>query len=118
MATEKENDSVQIKVTTRHGHLSEENQAVIREKVGRLVNHFDRLMMIEAVVDIKDEEKVVELQVSAEHKHDFVATERCKDLMSAVDKALDKVDQQVRKYKEKIQDRRRTPPMSGDGNHK
>jgi putative sigma-54 modulation protein len=108
---------VQIKVTTRHGQLSEEHQNMIREKVSRLVHHFPRLMMIEAVVDVKDEEKLVELQVSAEHKHDFVATERHKDLFTAVDAVLDKVDHQVRKYKEKIQDHRRTPPMSGDNNH-
>lgn len=107
---------MQIKVTTRHGQLSDEHQTLIREKVGRLVNHFPRLMMIEAIVDVKDDEKIVELQVSAEHKHDFVATERSKDLLTAVDLVLDKVDQQVRKYKEKIQNHRRTPPMGGEEN--
>lgn len=107
---------MQIKVTTRHGQLSDEHQQIIRDKVGRLVNHFPRLMMIEAVVDVKDDEKIVELQVSAEHKHDFVATERNKDLLTAVDLVLDKLDQQVRKYKSKIQDHRRTPPMGGEPN--
>jgi putative sigma-54 modulation protein len=109
---------VQIKVTTRHGQLSEEHQQIIREKVNRLIHHFPRLMMIEAVVDLKDDEKIVELQVSAEHKHDFVATERNKDLLTAVDLVLDKLDHQVRKYKDKIQDHRHTPPMSGEANHK
>jgi ribosome-associated translation inhibitor RaiA len=46
-------------------------------------------MMIEAIVDVKDDEKIVELQVSAEHKHDFVATERSKDLLTAVDLVLE-----------------------------
>ena len=58
---------MQIKVTTRHGQLSDEHQEIIREKVGRLIHHFPRLMMIEAIVDVKDDEKIVELQVSAEH---------------------------------------------------
>ncbi len=109
---------MQIKVTTRHGHLSDEHKAIIEEKVGRLLHHFPRLMMIEAIVDVKDDEKIVELQVSAEHKHDFVATERNKDLFTAVDLVLDKLDHQVRKYKDKIQDHRHTPPMGGEANHK
>lgn len=109
---------MQVKVTTRHGHLSDEHQETIRDKVSRLQNHFPRLMMIEAIVDVKDDDKVVELLVSAEHKHDFVATERNKDLFAAVDLVLDKLDHQIRKYKEKIQNHRRTPPMGGEGNHK
>ena len=108
---------MQIKVTTRHGQLSDEHQAIIRDKVSRLLHHFPRLMMIEAIVDVKDDEKVVELQVSAEHKHDFVATERNKDLLTAVDLVLDKLDHQVRKDKDKIQDHRHTPPMGGEANH-
>ena len=110
-------DSVQVKVTTRHGHLSEEHQEMIRTKVDRLIHHFPRLMMIEAVVDVKDDMKSVELLVSAEHKHDFVAREQNKELFAAVDLVVDKLDQQVRKYKEKIQDHRRTPPMGGEANH-
>jgi putative sigma-54 modulation protein len=109
---------VQIKVTTRHGQLNDEHQKIIREKLSRLLTHFPRLMMIEAIVDVKDDEKIVELQVSAEHKHDFVATERSKDLLTAVDLVLDKLDHQIRKYKDKIQDHRHTPPMGGEANHK
>ena len=86
---------------------------MIRSKVDRLVHHFPRLMSIEAVVDLKEDLKTVELLVSAEHKHDFVATEQNKELFAAVDLVIDKLDQQVRKYKEKIQDHRRTP-SAGD----
>ncbi|MBI3823580.1 MAG: HPF/RaiA family ribosome-associated protein [Planctomycetes bacterium] len=57
----------------------------------------------------KDEEKFVEFLVSAEHKHDFVASERHKDLLTAVDRVLAKLEGQIRKYKEKVQDHRRTP---------
>src|SRR5205085_2132413 len=99
--------SVQIKITTRHGHLSEEHQEKIREKADKLLHLFPRLMMIEVIVDVADDDKVVEFFVSAEHKHDFVATERDKELFAAVDKCLHKLEQQVRKYKEKIQNHHR-----------
>jgi putative sigma-54 modulation protein len=85
-------------------------QEFIEDKAKKLLHHFQRLMMIEVLVDQREEEFVVEFLVSAEHKHDFVASERHKDLYAAVDLVLDKLERQVRRYKEKIQDHRRTPP--------
>ena len=68
---------MEIKISARHGHLSEETQAFIREKAQKLLRLFERLTMIAVTVDLKDDlNKVVEFLVSAEHKHDFVATER------------------------------------------
>jgi putative sigma-54 modulation protein len=101
--------SVQIKISARHGHLNDATQEFIRDKAQKLLTFFQRLTMIEVTVDLKEEQKVVEFVVSAEHKHDFVASERHPDLLAAVDLALNKLALQLRRYKEKIQDRRRTP---------
>jgi putative sigma-54 modulation protein len=100
---------VQIKISTRHGHLNDATQAFIREKAEKLLHFFQRLTMIEVTVDLKEEQKAVEFVVSAEHKHDFVAREKNHDLLAAVDLVLDKLERQLRRYKEKIQDHRRTP---------
>jgi putative sigma-54 modulation protein len=100
---------VQIKISTRHGHLNEETQNHIREKAGKLLHFFQRIMQIEVVVDLQGDDKLVEFLVSAEHKHDFVASERDANLLAAVDLVLEKLEKQVRKYKEKVQDHRRTP---------
>ena len=100
---------MQIKISARHGHLNEETQEHIREKAGKLLHFFQRIMMIEVLVDLKDDDKFVEFLVSAEHKHDFVASEHNKDLLTAVDLVLAKLEGQVRKYKEKVQDHRRRP---------
>ena len=100
---------MQIKISAKHGHLTEAAQDFIKEKAQKLPHYFQRLMMIEVLVDQREEEFVVEFLVSAEHKHDFVASERHKDLYAAVDLVLDKLEGQLRRYKEKIQDHRRTP---------
>jgi putative sigma-54 modulation protein len=101
---------LQIKISARHGHLSEAHQQFIRDKAEKLLHLFQRIMMIEVLVTFKeDDESLVEFQVSAEHKHDFVASERHKDVLTAVDLVLHKLEQQVRKYKEKIQNHRRAP---------
>jgi putative sigma-54 modulation protein len=102
---------VQIKISARHGHLGDESQAYIRDKAQKLLRYFERLTMIEVTVDVKEEEKIVEFIAKAEHKHDFVAHERHPEIQTAVDMALHKIEGQIHRYKEKLQDHRRTPSM-------
>ncbi len=105
---------MQIKISTRHGHLNDGTQEFIRDKANKLLHYFQRLTMIEVTVDLQEDDngdKAVEFLVSAEHKHDFVARAKHKDVVAAVELVLDKLEQQVRKYKEKIQDHRRTRAM-------
>jgi putative sigma-54 modulation protein len=104
---------VQIKISVRHGHLSDGMQQFIRDKAEKLLHYFERLTMIEVTVDMKKDQKQVEFVVQAEHKHDIVARESHSDLTAAVDLVLDKLALQLRRYKEKIQDHRRTP-STGD----
>ena len=93
--------------------LGPEQQSYLHEKAEKLRKYFGRLMGIEIAVDHSKHGWQVEILVSAEHKHDFVASERNKDLLAAVDLVLAKLEGQVRKYKEKVQDHRRTP-STGD----
>jgi putative sigma-54 modulation protein len=103
---------VQIKISVRHGHLSDTVQQLIRDKADKLPHFFERLTMIEVTVDLKmKEQKKVEMLVQAEHKHDFVAQESHTDLLAAVDAVVHKIEGQLRRYKEKIQDHRRTPSV-------
>ena len=104
---------MQIRISTRHGSLSDETQDKIRAKVEKLTRLFDRLTAIEVTIDLeRRDEPNVDLRVSAEHRHDFVASIRSNDLLGSIDLVLHKLEQQLRKYKEKIQDRHRAP-----GNH-
>jgi putative sigma-54 modulation protein len=101
---------VLIKISVRHGHLNEETQQFIRDKASKLPHLFERLTMIEVTVDLSRKElKQVEFVVQAEHKHDFVSREHHTEVLTAVDMALHKLEAQLRRYKEKIQDHRRTP---------
>src|SRR5437867_2652991 len=93
-------EAVQIKISARHGHLGEATQQFIREKAEKLLRFFERLTQIEVTVDLKEDVKVVEFLVSAEHKHDFVASESNNDILAAVDLVVDKLERQVRRYKE------------------
>ena len=101
---------MQVKISARHGHLSEATQQFIQDKAQKLLRLFDRLTMIEVTVDLRNEHKtVVEFLARAEHKHEFVARESQDDVLAAVDLVMDKLEGQLRRYKEKLQDHRRTP---------
>ena len=99
--------AVQIKVSARHGHLSDDHQREIRQRTEKLLHFFDRISMIEVTVDLGDKlRKKVEILVDAEHKHDFVAHDEHEDLIGAVELAVVRIQHQIHRYKEKIQDRR------------
>jgi ribosome hibernation promoting factor len=101
---------VQINISTRHGHLSEASREKIVAKLEKLERFFERLTAIDVTIELTDEENPrVDIQVSAEHKHDFLATDQSDNLMGSVDNAVQKMEQQLRKYKEKVQDRHRNP---------
>jgi putative sigma-54 modulation protein len=98
---------VELKISIRHGHVSEPVQAMIREKLDRLDRLYDRLGMMEVTIDLEHRDApVVDLKVSAK-KHDFVAVGQAENLPAAVDAAVDHMEQQLRKHKEKVQDRHR-----------
>ena len=102
---------MQIKISARHGQLSEATREKISAKVGKLARLFERLTAIEVTVDLEHADSPsVELLVSAEHKHDFVATDRAENMLAAVEAAVHKVEQQIRKYKERVQGHRFQSP--------
>jgi putative sigma-54 modulation protein len=101
---------VQINISARHGHLSDATKEKFTAKLERLARLFERLQSIEVTVDLEHEEKPsVDVRISAEHKHDFVATAEDSSLMAALDGVIHKLEGQLRKYKEKVQERHRTP---------
>ncbi len=107
---------MQVNISVRHGHLSDATRSKITAKVQKLARLFERLSAIEVTVDLEHEQTPsVDVQVSAEHKHDFVATEQSTSVMAALDSVIHKLEGQLRKYKEKVQDRHRTAaPRHGE----
>ena len=102
--------SVQISISTRHGHVSEETQAKIEEKLQKLLRLYDRIGAVEVTIDLEHRDAPsVDLRVSAKHKHDFVAASRAGELLAGIDDVVEKMEQQLRKHKEKVEDRHRGP---------
>jgi putative sigma-54 modulation protein len=94
---------VQIEITTRHGELSSEQQRYLHDKAEKLQKYFGRLMAIEVTANHGKPGWDVEILVSAEHKHDFVARETGLGPEVAMDQCVHKIEQQLRRYKERVQ---------------
>lgn len=98
---------MQINISTRHGQISDETQAKIIEKLSKLSRLYDRLGAVGVIVDLERRDlPSVDIRITAKQK-EFVATTEAADLMVAVDEGVDKLEQQLRKHKDKLQDRHR-----------
>jgi putative sigma-54 modulation protein len=103
---------VQIAISTRHGVLGPEQQQYLQEKAEKLLKYFGRLMAIEVAVDHVKHAWNVEIRVEAEHKHDFFAKEEASTAEAAMDQCVHKIEHQLRKYKERVQQHKGDVPLA------
>ena len=104
-----------IEITTRHGSLEPRQHAYLNDKAQKLLKYFGRLMAIEVEVERRKHDWLVEIFVSAEHKHDFVARESADTVEAAMDLCEHKIEQQLRRYKERITSHKGGVPQGGTG---
>ena len=94
-----------IQIQSRHGSISEATREKIAGKVEKLGRFIERVTSIDVVVELeKPDQTSVEVVVLTELKHDFRADYASGDLFGCVDQAVDKIEQQMRKFKEKLTD--------------
>ena len=98
---------MQVIVSVRHGRLNHIIQEQIQTKLQRLTRLSDRITEIDVIVDLKQPAAPsVEIQVSLERAGDLLAVVEANSVISAVDKVQHKLEQQLRKHKEKRTDHR------------
>ncbi|MBS0260684.1 MAG: ribosome-associated translation inhibitor RaiA [Planctomycetes bacterium] len=97
---------MQVAVTSKHGQLNASQQEYIKRKAEKLLTYFERVTSVSVVVSFDDSRVGVELLVEAEHKHSFVANDQGDDVAPTFDAAMHRMEQQIKKYKEKIQEHR------------
>ena len=69
----------------------------------------DRITAIQVTVNLEHRDApTLELCVDAEHHDDFVATAQADSVLAALDGAIEKIEQQLRKFKERLKERRAT----------
>jgi len=103
---------MQINISTRHGDISDATKEKITQKVEKLRRFFDRLTSIDVTVDLdKADEPNIEVSVQSEKRDDFVASYRSNDLFGSLDQVIAKLEQQIKKHKEKLRERGKNVPL-------
>lgn len=94
---------MQVTISARHGSLPASTQEKVAEKAEKLRRFYDRLTSVQITVDLEHQDSPrVEIRVTAEHHSDFVATDSSSNVVAAFDSASRKLEQQLRKHKEKL----------------
>lgn len=98
---------MEIKLIAKHGELSEDMQNTMRAKVSNLPRLFNRTTGIQVIADLSSSiAPKVEIIVSAEEVNDFFASQTGSNVMAALDLTISKIEQQLRKHKEKLTEHR------------
>ncbi len=103
---------MQVAIACRHGSIASNTHDYINQKSEKLLTYFERVTAIQVTIDYEKDRIKVEILVDAEHKHNFVARGLGEDVIPTFDQTLHKMEQQLRRYKEKIQDHRRDRPTN------
>lgn len=100
---------MQVNVSARHGALQPGDQALVEEKALKLRRLYDRVNAIDVTIGLENLDKPhVEIKVSVEHADDLVAHAEASTVIAALDAAIPKAEQQLRKLKEKKTEHRAT----------
>ena len=93
---------MEVKVNARDGELTDAVKETIESKVSKLPRFLERTTAIQVIADLKHDEPKVEIILSAEGASDFFASDSGANVLAALDTTIAKMEQQLRKYKEKI----------------
>jgi putative sigma-54 modulation protein len=106
---------MQINISTRHGEISDATKEKISQKVEKLQRFFDRLTSLDVIVNLdKADEPSIEVSIRSEKRNEFVASYQSNDLFGSVDQVVSKLEQQIKKHKEKLKERGKNAPFDSE----
>ena len=97
---------LELKITGRHVAVSEQEKAHLTERIDRLSKHFDGVHKIEVTITAEGTNMKAEMVVHAVRGQLLAAEGVGANVNAAIDGALDRMDGQIRKMKERMKDRR------------
>lgn len=93
-----------IEVTVRHTHAMEDVNEYAERKAQDILNEFPRVEHVHVVLDVQKHLHIAELIVQAPHRVRVEAKESSDNMRVSVDAAVEKVEKQLRRHRDKVQD--------------
>ncbi len=96
---------MQITFTGHHVEVTPALREVATGKLEKLTRHYDKIVSIHVIFQVEKLRQIAEATVHVA-KSEIHASAESEDLYSAIDSMVDKLDRQLKKYKEKHSDHR------------
>lgn len=97
---------MQIKLSGHHVEITPALHDYVTGKLERISRHFDNLIDVNVILSVDKLKQKAEVTVHLAGKDVYVESVD-EDLYAAVDGLVDKLERQVQKYKQKLQDHHR-----------
>ena len=94
-------DKLHVTITSKQTELTSGFRAYIQQKTSKLTKYFSRISDIHVVINEEKYRHIIEINTLA-NGITMLGKAEHPDIHTAFDKALSKVENQVRKYKDKI----------------
>lgn len=102
---------MKIQITGRHLSITPAIQAYVDEKVSRAQKFFSHIIWAQVLLSVEKRAHRAEIVLHAS-KQTFRALGAGENLYAAIDLASDKMESQLRKYKERLKERHKTAPTA------
>lgn len=96
---------MQTTVTFKHIDPSEHLKAYVSDKLDRFDKYLDNPAEANVVLTVEKFRHIAEINIAGD-KLTIIASEETNDMYAAIDMALDKLEKQIKKSKQKIRERR------------
>ena len=109
---------MQIDITGHHVDVTPALRAYTTEKMQKLARHFDQVNSIHVILNVEKLQQQAEATVNAAGRTLF-ATQTATDMYASIDGLVDKLDRQVRRYKDRLTDHQhvKPEPVETDGEY-
>ena len=92
-----------LNITGHHVEVTEAIRSYVTSKLERVVRHFDNVSSVAVILSVQKLQQKAEVTLHVRGK-DLFAESSEEDMYTAINSMADKLERQVSKYKEKLQD--------------
>ncbi|RJP22839.1 MAG: ribosome-associated translation inhibitor RaiA [Candidatus Abyssobacteria bacterium SURF_5] len=97
---------MQLMITGRHVDITEPLRTHIEKKMQKIKAYFDRIIEVRVVLSVEKYRQFAEITILGSGIH-FHSTESTEDMYASIDKALEKIERQLRRRTTKVRQSKR-----------
>jgi len=96
---------MQISITGRNFELTDDIREYVEKRINKLNTFLDRILETQLVIEVQRHRFTTEIALMAS-RASFHAQGHNEDVFASIDEAIDKMEKQIRRFRERVRDRR------------